>query len=126
MKLYVADRGTGTTTEEVATVEDGIRLIKEYEEEDKRNECYEPDFYEVVTCRGEAAETVWSPIHGWLKNWYAVQRTTEDDWGTGSYSLEEAIEIAKQTEGASLIAVIEMGDDPVCIDELRNGIEVEW
>lgn len=126
MKLYTADRKTGTIIEEVKSVEAGIELIKEYEEDDKNNDWYEPDYYEIVTENNGRVETVWSPIHGWLKKWYAVQVTTEDDWENGSYSLEEAIEIAKQTEGASLIAVIEMGDDPVCVDELRNGIELEW
>lgn len=126
MKLYTADRKTGTTIEEVKSVEAGIGLIKEYEEDDKNNDWYEPDYYEVVIENKGRVETVWSPVHGWMKDWYAVQVTTEDDWENGSYSLEEAIEIAKQTEGASLIAVIEMGDDPVCVDELRNGIELEW
>lgn len=125
MKLYTADRKTGTIIEEVKSVEAGIGLIKEYEEDDKNNDWYEPDYYEVVMENKGRVETVWSPIHG-LSKWYAVQVTTEDDWENGSYSLEEAIEIAKQTEGASLIAVIEMGDDPVCVDELRNGIELEW
>ena len=126
MKLYTADRKTGTIIEEVKSVEAGIGLIKEYEEDDKNNDWYEPDYYEVVMENKGRVETVWSPVHGWMKDWYAVQTSSDDDWGTGSYSLEEAIEIAKQTEGASLIAVIEMGDDPVCVDELRNGIELEW
>lgn len=63
-------------------------------------------------------ETVWSPVHGWMKDWYAVQTSSDDDWGTGSYSLEEAIEMAKQIEGATMIAVIEMGEDPTCKNEI--------
>ena len=31
--------------------------------------------------------------------WYAVQRDREDDWGTGSFDLQEAIEIAKRLDG---------------------------
>lgn len=57
------------------------------------------------------------------KRWYALQETTEDDWGTGADTLEEAIEMAKQLEWPTLIAVIE---NDVCVDELRNGIEIEW
>lgn len=127
-KLYVADRQTGTTIEEITSVEVGIELIKGYEEMDKANDCYEENFYEVVMDGIEEGrvETVWSPVHGWMKDWYAVQTSSDDDWGTGSYSLEEAIEMAKQIEGATMIAVIEMGEDPVCVDELRNGIELEW
>lgn len=120
MKLYTADRQTGTTIEEVKSVEEGIELIKAYEEYDKRNEWYEEDFYEVVMggIEEDRVETVWSPVHGWMKDWYAVQTSSDDDWGTGSYSLEEAIEMAKQIEGATMIAVIEMGEDPTCKNEI--------
>lgn len=112
-KLYVADRRTGTTTIEVTSVEAGIELIK-------ANDCYEENFYEVVMdgIKEGRVETVWSPVHGWMKDWYAVQTSSDDDWGTGSYSLEEAIEMAKQTEGATMIAVVEMGEDPTCKNEI--------
>ena len=48
--------------------------------------------------------------------WYAVERDEEDnDWGTGSYDLEEAKEMArKYPEGQ--IAVIEEGNDPICVN----------
>lgn len=50
--------------------------------------------------------------------WYAVLMDEEDnDWGTGSYDKTEAMEMAERME-AEKIAVIEMGDDPVCIDEI--------
>lgn len=50
------------------------------------------------------------------KYWYAVLSDEEDnDWGTGSYSLEEAKEMVKRyPEGR--IAVIEEGNDPICVD----------
>lgn len=120
MKLYTADILAGTTIEEVKSVEEGIELIKAYKEYDKHNEWYEEDFYEVVMDGIEEGrvETVWSPVHGWMKDWYAVQTSSDDDWGTGSYSLKEAIEMAKQIEGATMIAVIEMGEDPTCKDEI--------
>ena len=50
--------------------------------------------------------------------WYAVQADRSDDWGTGSFNREKAIEMAKQL-GYPLIAVVKMGADPVCIDEIR-------
>ena len=50
--------------------------------------------------------------------WYAVQADSSDDWGTGSFNREKAVEMAKQW-GYPLIAVVEMGADPVCIDEIR-------
>lgn len=50
--------------------------------------------------------------------WYAVQADSSDDWGTGSFDREKAVEMAKQW-GYPLIAVVEMGADPVCIDEIQ-------
>ncbi len=49
------------------------------------------------------------------KYWYAVEMDAEDnDWGDGSYDLEEAKEMArKYPEGQ--IAVIKEGDDPICV-----------
>ena len=49
--------------------------------------------------------------------WYAVQETKEDDWGTGSSDLEEALAMLRE-QGRGLIAVIEEGPDPVCIEEI--------
>jgi len=58
-----------------------------------------------------------------MKNWYAVQRNTEDDWGTGSYDLNEAKQMAKAQMDEypdTLIAVIEESENPVCVDEIRD------
>lgn len=61
------------------------------------------------------------------KYWYAVQRDPEDDWGSGSFDLDEAKEMARELgEETALIAVID-GDyddggnataDPICIEEI--------
>lgn len=48
MEIYVADRETGTLIEECASIEDAKRLIVEYEEQDKADCVYEPDFYDIV------------------------------------------------------------------------------
>jgi len=52
--------------------------------------------------------------------WYAVMRDREDDdWGTGSYDLEEAKEMCRQyPEG--YIAVIKEGADPICVEEIEK------
>lgn len=53
------------------------------------------------------------------KMWYAVLRDREDnDWGTGSYDLEEAKQMCKDLGKEAYIAVIEEGNDPVCIEEI--------
>lgn len=56
--------------------------------------------------------------------WYAVQTDPSDDWGTGSYDLEEAKARAREMREDypdTLIAVIDNStDQPVCIDEIRD------
>lgn len=57
------------------------------------------------------------------KKFYAVMADREDtDWGTGSYSLDKAIEMVKEKKDVypdGYIAVIEMGNDPICVDEIE-------
>lgn len=48
MKYYVANHETGDLIEEVNSVEEGNKLIAEYEEEDKKEGAYEPDFYCIM------------------------------------------------------------------------------
>lgn len=53
--------------------------------------------------------------------WYAVMKDADDtDWGYGSYDLDEAKEMARNCGDEAYIAVIREGDDPVCIEELRQ------
>lgn len=52
-----------------------------------------------------------------MDKWYAIQRDTDDDWGTGSESYEEAVEMLRK-QGYGLIAVIEDGPDPICVQEI--------
>lgn len=56
-------------------------------------------------------------------HWYAVLSDSEDtDWGTGSYSYKEAVDMVQslRTQGHSdaHIAEIEMGVDPICVNEI--------
>lgn len=46
--MYVADRQTGTFIEEIATIDEGLKLIRQYEEADKAEGTYEEDFYSIV------------------------------------------------------------------------------
>lgn len=48
MKIYTADRETGTFIEEVGTIEEGLALIVEYEDDDEANDVYVPNFYDIV------------------------------------------------------------------------------
>ena len=60
------------------------------------------------------------------KYWYAIERDDEDDdWGTGSYNLEEAREMLREYKTSwpedwanGRIAVIEDSKDPICVDVL--------
>ena len=58
-----------------------------------------------------------------MAKWYAVMMDREDnDWGYGSHDLEEAKTMCKSQKAEhpdAYIAVIEEGDDPVCIDEIE-------
>ena len=58
-----------------------------------------------------------------MKLWYAVMRDREDtDWGYGSYSRDEAFRMLEERledfPDAS-IGVVEMGNDPICVDILH-------
>lgn len=47
-KVYTADRETGTFIDEVSTIEEGFKKITEYEQADRNDGSYEPDFYDIV------------------------------------------------------------------------------
>lgn len=52
--------------------------------------------------------------------WYAVMKDNEDtDWGYGSHDLDEAREMLKGYPDG-YIAVIEEGNDPICVEEIRE------
>lgn len=48
MKLWTANKETGTRIEPVTSVEEGLKLIAEYEEQDKAEGTYQDGFYDVV------------------------------------------------------------------------------
>lgn len=48
MKFYTSDTFSGTFIDEVSTVEEGLALIKKYEDQDKATGIYEEGFYCVV------------------------------------------------------------------------------
>lgn len=74
--------------------------------------------------RSSAYEDNWSPIEPENGYWYAVQRDREDDWSTGSYDREKALQIAQEQRNDypdTLIAVIDnSGSNPVCIEEITE------
>lgn len=51
------------------------------------------------------------------KLWYAALKDAEDnEWGFGSYSYEKAVEMAREWGPDARIAVIEEGNDPICLE----------
>ena len=53
--------------------------------------------------------------------WYAVMANeNDDDWGTGSYCFDEAVCMAHMYGPDAYIAVIEDGNDPVCVEEIHD------
>lgn len=56
-----------------------------------------------------------------MATWYAVMRDKEDnDWGYGSDSLRKAERMALDMGPEAYIAVIEEGDDPICVREITK------
>lgn len=47
MKFYTADREAGNRIEAFNTLEEAMQAIVAYEEEDKQDGTFTPDFYEV-------------------------------------------------------------------------------
>lgn len=47
-KIYVADREAGNFIVEVESIKQGLQIIKEYEEQDKKDKFYTPNFYDIV------------------------------------------------------------------------------
>jgi len=47
-KLYTADKTTGSFIDAVSSIEEGLKLIKEYEKADKEDGSFEADFYDIV------------------------------------------------------------------------------
>ena len=58
------------------------------------------------------------------KKWYAVICNNDGDWGEGSNNLSQAIDMARQCRANrypdAYIAVIDDGNDPICIVEIRD------
>lgn len=48
MEIWTADKETGSFIERFSSIEDAREAIKGYEEEDKKDGVYAPDFYDVV------------------------------------------------------------------------------
>lgn len=105
MKYLIVDREAGYLIDEFNDKESAEKALAEYEEQDKRDDIYVPDFYEIIE-KGL---------------WYAVLEDVEDnDWSDGSYNLSEAINMAKRLKEEGFpnasIAVIDEGSDPICVD----------
>lgn len=59
------------------------------------------------------------------KLWYALMTDNDDsDWGTGTFNRDEAVAKCKAWRESiypdAYIAVIDDGDTPVCVEEIRN------
>lgn len=48
MKYIIRDREAGNVIAKFVTYEEAIMELNKYEEEDRRDGTYEPDFYEII------------------------------------------------------------------------------
>lgn len=96
---YLSSWGSETTQHTVITEEDLLRFSKDWE-------------LPVNLLRKQLI-----PYTG---KWYAVQTSREDDWGTGSYDMFEAIDMARKQRRyypGTLVAVIE---NDTCTAEITD------
>jgi len=111
--LYEGDWRTEDAEELAATLADWRKKAKE--RGDEIDETYTVDEEAKIIC-GYIRELVEAEKPA---IWYAVQSDDDDnDWGTGSENYAEAVEMLKQYP-AGRIAVIDNGDDPICLREIK-------
>lgn len=48
MKIYTADKETGTFIDKCKDIQEAKKLIQQYEEEDRKENIYTADFYDIV------------------------------------------------------------------------------
>ena len=48
MKIYTTDKETGTFIDECKDIQEAKKLIQQYEEEDRKENIYTADFYDIV------------------------------------------------------------------------------
>lgn len=109
MKTY-----RNTETGNVYTEEELFRLYEQFKHEiyaDAPNEAPAfDDYIDEVQASG-----------GLTTVWYAVMRDREDDdWGTGSYDLDDAKRMCVSIGAGAYIAVIDEAPNPVCIEEIEQ------
>lgn len=57
MKIYTADKETGTFIEECKSIQEAKKLIQQYEKEDKKENIYTANFYDIVNEDHETINT---------------------------------------------------------------------
>ncbi len=87
-KYYTADRETGTIIDEFKTIALALEAIDDYEEQDREDGTYEPNFYDIVDE---------DHCHVDQFGWYLVDQTGYDRWETrlDAETQEDAIAEAK-------------------------------
>lgn len=116
MKFHIVDSKVMGDEFEIAVTEERDEALKIARDEwegmtahDKQNSNIEIRIY-----ADEDEQTDYDEVDWWV--WYAVMESDEDnDWGTGSYDLDEATEMLTP---AGYIAVIDVRSD-YCMDEIR-------
>lgn len=88
-------------------------------DDQEKAKCISDDIWEK--CLNDGPEWVYSP-----GNWYAVMEDEEDDdWGIGSYDLDEAKEMVKKYPEGYIAIIDEHFDEwgphnPTCVGEIRG------
>lgn len=102
---------------------EGEHAVRKALREELEQNYTDPEIKAVVDAEGGISEyfdTLWDYIVNEEVHWYAVMEGHEDDdWGTGSWDLDEAKEMARKHGPGAYIAVI---DDlhGVCVGEIEQ------
>ncbi len=117
MKLWTANKATGMRIEPVASVEEGLKLINEYEEQDRAEGTYTEGWYDIVDENYCSVSVMDEKIQkmkdlrkelGWsqaeLSNQLNIPKRTIEDWERGvrtpsEWSLDLIIEKLERIKG---------------------------
>lgn len=99
MKKYITiDREAGNVIDEFATLEEAKAAIESYEAEDRANDCYEENFYDIKECDETEAYEVWRVPNGRFGD-FKNGDTSGCKWiGDGFENLKDAQELCDECQ----------------------------
>ena len=107
-KIFVADKETGTFITEVETVDEGFDKIKEFEEMDKAEGNYTPDFYDIVDEEHVSINAEINPLKYARKYARMTQQELADKSGVNLRSIQNYEQGFKDLNNAKAVTVLRL------------------